>query len=445
MYQQEFLGLQLGDERLNKRCLKIVDRVSQKPGLSFPRAVQRWGELKALYRFFSNNKVNRDKIMEPHNKRTVERCLQEKVVLSIQDTTYLDYSHHPRKEGLGYTRDRLGGHGMLLHTVFAVSGESGLPLGILGQDVIVRQTKHPAMETYLQRLERNRESGKWIQGLRHSQAVATAETRVIQVCDREADIYVFIKEIKCLCQGFVIRCCRNRSTEDGYLYENIASGPVMGHTDIRIQRNGTRKARVAHVAINVCSVGVLPPKVMGHKGAVLPVNIVRVEELNPPENGKSLSWILLTSESIATEEDCLRIVEYYRTRWLIEDFHKGLKTGCKVEERQVSTRQQLENVIGIYAVIAYQMLLLRFLSSRNNLLPADIPLTECQQTILRSKYPKEYAESPEQWLRLIARMGGFIGRKSDGHPGWLTLMRGMHDLILIEQGLLLANKLVGKG
>jgi hypothetical protein len=265
------------------------------------------------------------------------------------------------------------------------------------------------------------------------------------VCDREADIYMFIKEIQSVGQGFVIRCCRNRSTEYGYLYEDIASGQVLGHADIRIQRNGKRKARIARAAIRGCCVGILPPKVMGHKGAVLPVNIIRVEELNPPESAEPLSWTLLTSESIATEADCLRIVAYYKARWLIEDYHKGLKTGCKVEERQLTTRQQIENVIGIYTVIAYQMLLLRFLASHKDVPSLEEPLTENQRTILRAKYPQEYNETPEQWLRLIARMGGFIGRKSDGYPGWLTLMRGVNNLLLIEQGLLLANKLMGKG
>jgi hypothetical protein len=141
----------------------------------------------------------------------------------------------------------------------------------------------------------------------------------------------------------------------------------------------------------------------------------------------------------------LCIIGYYKARWIIEDFHKGLKTGCRIEERQVTTRQQVENVLGVFAVIAYQMLLLRFLADQQNGLPAEIPLTDCQRSILRFQYPREYNETPEQCLRLIARIGGFIGRKSDGHPGWLTLMRGMHDLLLVEQGVVLANKSMGKG
>jgi hypothetical protein len=443
----EFKGLYLGDKRLHTRCFGILQTVSANPALSFPKMSENWGRLKGLYRFFDNKKVTREKIMEPHVLNTVQRCLDTDVVLAVQDSTLLNYSHHLSAEGLApMFSSGEGGWGMMVHSVFAVNGRTKEPLGILHQEVIVRETRYPREESYRQRLSRPRESEKWTTGLRKVKTLLPSHPKIIHIGDREADIYLFIKEILASEEGFVIRCTRNRSLAEGYLFETVQQGDLKGSTSIPIPRNGNRPGRVATVEIRACAVKMLAPNVVRHIGTIIPVNAMMIQETKAPSGQEPLHWILLTSEPIEREEDCLTVMRYYQSRWMIEEYHKGLKTGCKIEDRQLSSKQQLENVLGLFTVMVIRLLYLRFLA-KQSLAPSEKHgLTEFQIKIIRHKYPKECKDlNPATLLVLIARMGGFIGRKSDGTPGWLTLMRGMHDLFMIEQGMLLANQLVGKG
>jgi len=192
-------------------------------------------------------------------------------------------------------------------------------------------------------------------------------------------------------------------------------------------------------------VKIKPPKIINRNGENLPVNIVIVEEKNPPNGKEKLFWILLTNENIRSKEDCLKVIKYYQSRWLIEDFHKGLKTGCKIEERQLQSIEKLKKVLAVFSVVVYQLLLLRFLAKHPN--EKEIVLNPIQITILKELFPKESCNlNSDNVILLIAKLGGFIGRKSDKGPGWITIMRGMQELLIMEQGFHLgAKKNMGKG
>jgi hypothetical protein len=444
---EEFAGAQFGDQRLYERCIQVAQRVGSDPTLSFPRIAEDWGWLKGAYRFFSNPRVTREKILEPHVEHTVRRCMKAPVVLAVQDTTTITYSHHLHTEGLGPVDSTPGGGlGMIVHTVLAVDGANRQPFGVLHQEVIIRHGRFPKTETYQQRLGRKRESQKWINGLWGVKRVLPAHPKILHICDREADIYLFIKEILAANEGFVIRGGRNHSTEFSSVINELSTAAVRGAVQIHVPRNGTRPGRNATVEIQSCSVRMQAPKVVGHRGEQVPVNVVRVKEPNPPPGQAALHWILLTSEPVDTLEECLTSIRYYQARWLIEDFHKGLKSGCNIEERQLSERQALENALGLFTVIAAHLLYLRSLSAVPLGQPIECGFSNIQIKILQAKFPKEKVTmEPNTIIRLIARMGGFIGRKSDGNPGWLTIMRGISDLLLIEQGVFLAPAVVGKG
>lgn len=445
----ELDGVDLGDARLDARCMDIMTAISLNPSLSFPKMADVWGSLKAMYRFFCNEKVTREKIMYPHIRQTVGRCERSPVVLAVQDTTTLSYNTHHAAEGLGYIRtsaDGLG-HGMLLHNVIALDGETREPLGLLSQEVIVRKCQYPSDETSKERLPRPRESDKWFRGLRCVKALLPTHPKVVQVADREADIYFFMQEILQCGEGFVIRYVHNRLTEDGgHVKDWIMRAVPMGSMIVTVPRNGNRPVRQATVSVRSCAVSVSPPKVIERKGAPLPVHVVVVEELQPPEKGKQLFWVLLTSEPVDTFETCKQVIQYYQTRWVIEEFHKGLKSGCKIEERQLAGRERLERSLGLFSIMAMQLLYIRYCARTGIFQEPYGGITELQRAILCHKFPKESKSlNPQKAMILIARMGGFIGRKSDGNPGWMTLMHGMYNLLLIEQGALMANKVMGKG
>lgn len=447
MELNDFCGLEFGDQRLTARCLNIVQQVKINPALSFPQAASNWGWLKGLYRFFANAKVTREKIMAAHLRNTVERCKQEAVVLAVQDTTFLDYSHQPAKEDLGLISGAAHSLGMGVHNVFAVSGQNKKPLGILHQQIIIRTAKHPATESYAQRQCRPRESQKWLRGLETVNKLLAGHPNVITVCDREGDIYFFLCALKEYHQGFVIRCTVNRATTQGALFTAIARADGKCTTSITLPRNGKRKKRTTELLLSSCVIEIKTPRKNAERSAPnLTVNVVIAQERQPPLGVEPLHWILLTSETVGSKDDCLRVLKYYQARWLIEDFHKGLKTGCQIEKRQLTTRAQLEKLLGLFSVMVTQILLLRFWANQQTILPEENVLSDIQIEILKNRFPRESEKSNSRiLLLLIARLGGFIGRKADGSPGWLTLMRGMYSLLLIEQGVVLGQKLVGKG
>ena len=447
MVNHEFDGVNLGDERLRKRCLKVAAGIQAKPEKSFPKQTESANDLKGLYRFFANDQVSHRELVRPHINRTVQRCRLEKVVLVVQDTSSLNFAKHPGVTDLGYIDKSERKYGMLFHNVYAVSGDRK-PLGLLQQQVFVRKTKVAKNETKPQRLARKRESEKWEKGLLASQQELSPHPKVIQVADREADIYTFIEKIQEVGQGFVIRCAQNRSTLNGTVFTEIGRAEIRGGGQIEIARNGRRKKRTAQVRIQSCTVQIRAPQAVNRKGPALPVNMVIVEEENPPANIEGLCWMLLTSEPIETVEDCWTVIHYYQSRWLIEEFHKGLKTGFNLEERQLQTKTQLEKVLGMFSVLTYHVLLLRYYAKFPSGTPttSDLGFNKDQIEILKFKFPQPDDNlTPGKLLFLVARLGGFIGRKSDGTPGWITLMRGMYDLLLLEHGFIMAKILMGKG
>jgi hypothetical protein len=438
--KEEIIGADFRDKRLSKRYVKIVEQIQGNTDMSFPKAIpDDWSELKALYRFFTNERVTHKNILMPHRDNTVERCMKEDVVLFIQDTTYLNYSHHPYTEGLGSIGTKENFIGMLVHNGYAVSGEDKKPLGLLYQKVMIRKGK------VKKRKETEKESIKWQEGLDSSNRLLKNHKKVIQVCDREADIYFFIKKIQELGQGFVIRCAWDRKTESGHIFEDIKKADLQGYTRIKIERNGKRKGRTVKAGIKSCKVKILAPKSIDRQGPALDINVVIVEEVGPPNKESKIHWVLLTSENIEGKEACLKVVKYYQSRWLIEEFHKGLKSGCKIEERQLQTRAQLEKCLGMFSILCYNLLLMRHEVKKG--IAGEIILNPIQMNFLKKKFRKESRGkiTPQRALRLVARQGGFIGRKSDGSPGWLTLMRGMYDVILAEAVYVQVLEDMGKG
>ena len=447
MKPAEYCDAKFGDKRLSKRYEKIVETVMEKPDKSFPKQSSAWSELKGLYRFFANGKVDHPAIIAPHCEQTVRRCGEQPRIVLVEDTTFLNYSDHPHTEDLGAIgTEQIPVYGMLVHSVYAVSPQEKKPLGLIAQRTMVRTTPIPRRETRQQRRQRTRESEKWIRGARDGCALLAAHPHAIHVCDREADIYEFLCSLGDLNQWFVVRCSWNRATIQGHVFTDIIHAVNQGTTTIPVARNGKRPARIASVKISSCAVQIKPPRILNRKGPLLSVNLVVIEETDVPPKTTPLFWVLLTNEPVDTFEQCLFVMHCYQARWLIEEFHKGLKTGCSIEHRQLQTRSQLEKLLGMFSVIVYQMLLLRFQAAHPEQPPPDLPLSDTQIAILSHRFPHYPGNpSPTTLLLMVARLGGFIGRKSDGNPGWLTIMRGMYDLVLLEQGVLLAQQLVGKG
>lgn len=434
----EFQGIDLGDKRLNDRCVELVRELGKHPDKSIPKSCGDWSATKAAYRFFKNKDVTREALLKPHIQQTVERARAGGDVLAIQDTTYLNYTSHPETEDLGPIGTAEGLQGLVVHNTIAVMAETGEVLGMLNQEAWIREGRHPKEESGSERRQRARESECWQRGV---QAVTELELdSAIHVTDREGDIY----EVLLLLENrrFVIRACWNRllSKNEGHLFDAVRRSNPLGKMTVKVLARGGRPAREALLTIRRKRLTIRPPTALGRQGEEVEVNVVEVYEHHAPKGCSPLHWVLLTSESIETLEQCVRVIRIYKCRWKIEEFHKSLKTGCQIEQRQLRTRERLEAALGLYSVIGMMLLRVRE-AARETTQKATAYFNEVQLMLLRDRYPK-IGRTPtvRDAFRAVAQMGGFLARKHDGEPGWKTLWLGMYELLVMEHGFHISKK-----
>lgn len=433
---KEFRGIDLGDKRLDRRCLELVKDLGKHPDQSIPKSCGDWGATKAAYRFFENAHVTREALLGPHIEQTVNRSRQRAEVLAIQDTTYLNYTAHPDTEDLGPIGTLQGLQGMVVHTTMAVEAQRGEILGILHQEAWARKGRHRKDETAVERRNRERESECWQRGVKAVEALGLDQA--IQIMDREGDIY----EVLGVAKRFVIRACRNRllSKKEGYLFDAIRRADPLGKMTVVVPARGGRASREALLTVRRRQLTICPPLALGRQGREIEVNVMEAYEQHAPQGTAPLHWILLTSEPVETLEQCVGVVQLYKYRWKIEEFHKSLKTGCQIEQRQLKTRQRLEAVLGLYSVVGMMLLRVRD-AARQTGIKASEYFNEVQLKLLRHRY-KKLGKKPlvRDAFRAVAQLGGFLARKSDGEPGWKTLWLGMYDLLAMEHGYYISHK-----
>ena len=443
--QTEFAFAQLGDKRRNKRLVNIAQKLGANPGGTLPQAFADWAELKAAYRFFSSG-VSYDAIIAAHLERTLASCREPGEYLIIEDTTLLDYSKHPATEDLGSIGDG-NGRGFELHSALATRVESwtleqrpqGTLVGLLGQRCSTPRPA-PVGETRGQRLSRPRKSQRWAEVFKTAGGPPPG-TPWIYIADCESDFYEPME----ICQqhgvDFIIRACQNRrlADEPSQLFEALEQAPVLGMSTVELRARGGEPARTAVVEIKARRVNLDGPwRPGGWKAPLKEITVVEVKEVNPPEGIKEpLHWRLLTSLECLSLVQAQRIIGRYTARWWIEEYHKALKTGAGVEHSQLERGYRLEPLIAVLAVVAVRLLSTKMLArSRPESLEAVESFGPRMLELLEHKIGKPKSGWTNQTLLVsVARVGGFIGRKSDGMPGWQTIWRGWHRLMWMCEGL----------
>jgi hypothetical protein len=438
--EREFGGAELGDTRRTRRLVTLATSMAERGSASLPEVCEGRAALQAGYRFFSNEGVRPAAILGRHVEATVERMAAEPVVLAVQDTTALRYSEHPETSGLGAIA-RAGQQGILVHTTLALTPER-VPLGLLEQTVWTRDAmvlgKRATRKT---RAIAEKESQKWLTSLGAAgRAKASCPTTaVVSVGDREADVYDLFLAERPAGVDLLIRAAWNRRLVDApqpQLWEAVAAAPVLATRAVAVPRRPGVAARTATVAVHVRQVTLHPPR---HRTAehlpAVPITAVWVIETDPLPGTQPLEWMLLTTRSVATAEQAAVLIDWYGCRWEIEVWHAVLKSGCKVEARQLATVRRLHRCLTVASVVAWRILYATRLARSHPDLPASVLLTtpEWQALacrILRSPTPPASPPPLRTAVRWIASLGGFIGRPSDGDPGPTTLWRGF--LILAE-------------
>ncbi len=449
----EFGSADLGHGARTKRAVRVGAALVQNPSSSIPRVAENAHQAKGIYRLLSNPQVNHDDVLSGHVDRTVARCLGQRAVLVIQDTTTLSYTEHQATRGLGPVNDSKRAQGFLAHTALAVSVERHEVLGVLDQHVWVRSGRKVTQgESCVARKKRKRESEHWAAAQQRVGKLfegAVNRPRIIATFDREGDIFEAFEALDRLGHSFIIRATHNRlvdSEGEGkeYSLDSVGKAPVVGRRAVDVPARPGRAARVAQLEVRATSLALRPPRNRERRGDSIQLNIVAAIESQPPEGVEPLLWYLVTREPIATEADVLAVVRGYEARWIIEELHMGMKTGCSTEQRQLASVHALQNFLAFATVVAWQMLCLRDASRRSEPVRADQVLTPLQMTVLCGLRPRLKPDcTANDALRAIAIMGGFMARKSDGNPGWRTLWAGFEKLLMAERGFLVARERFG--
>lgn len=439
--QTEFGSADLGDGRLNKRLRSILQSFCSHPDASIPQATVTWDKTKGAYRFLNNEKVTHGKILKPHQKATAERISKEKIVLAIQDTTTLNFTLHPATNGLGPIGPDPDSRGMLAHSTLAFTPQR-VPIGLIQQQTWVRPPeeygkKHKRHDKPIQ----EKESYKWLASLEATEKIQvhSPDTLLISIGDREADIYeLFLQASQYHCQLLVRAACNRRIDHpEKYLWSCMETQPVAATQKITVPRKPKKPARTAMVEIRFAPVTLKAP--CHNKSTVPSIQVwaIYLNEPSPPKGEDPLSWMLLTTLEVKSVEDALTYIEYYAVRFSIEVFHKVLKSGCNIEKHQLKTADALRRCLAVDSIVAWRVMSLTMVGRDLPDLSCTVIFEEHEWQSLYcfvkgTKQPPTTPPSLGEAVRMVAQLGGFLARKSDGHPGVKVLWRGMQKLSVIS-------------
>jgi len=436
----EFAQAALPDQRLRWRLQMMTTAFAQKPTAPIPEACPSWAEAKGAYRFLENDRIVSSTIRQAHHQATLERVRAYPVVLAVQDTTTLNYSTHPKTQGLGL----LGAHpktiGLLLHSTLAITPK-GQPLGFLHNAVRVRRGRGLAAKRHKRKLAR-KESYKWVESLEACQKLAPLcpDTLLVNVTDREGDLYdLFVQALSVSDESKVhllVRARHDRKLEEQKrtLWQEVGRQRVAATLSVLVGRRGDQPGRMAKLNIRFCSVQLKAPSRSASQPSIQ-LWAIQAKESSPiPKGGAArIAWRLLTTLPVTCAQEAIEKVLWYAQRWQIEVINKVLKSGCQIEQRQLETAQRLERVLSVDLVVAWRILALCKAARE---LPDDpisnwLPMAQWQALccyVHRRAMPPKAIPGVQQAVRWIAQLGGFLARKSDGQPGTKTLWRGLQKL-----------------
>jgi Transposase DNA-binding/Transposase Tn5 dimerisation domain len=445
--EQVAAGADLPDQRLESRLTAILVDTSERPSAPITQAAGDDGQAKATYRFYANERAATEALHHGVALEAARRCLDQDVLLIVQDTTTLNFT------ALQHTIPELGpidsgglARGVHLHTALAVSA-SGQVIGILDQQYWARpQPGQPGPE--------EKESGKWIHGIDAARAAlyeAAADRPVprrIHLMDREGDAYEVMMAIEDAGDSAIIRCAQNRRVDApmATAHQAVRSQPVLCRAPIAVDRKAGVPQRTAWVEVRSMAVTLVPDLSKYPHAWPMTWNLVEAWEYAPPPGVEPVHWLLWTREPAATDDAALEVVRKYTRRWPIEEMHLTLKSGCKVEDLRLKTWDGLEKAVTVKAAVAARIVSLRDLARETPEAPALGVLEADEVEVLVRHFgkgkPIAAAElTIGQAVLWIGRLGGHLNRKGDGMPGVRTLWRGLHDLTLLVAGFRAAKRL----
>jgi hypothetical protein len=446
----EMSGAEFGDARLGRRLGKILEAVQGAPDRSFPSLFDD-GQLEGAYRFFNNKAVTPQAILQPHVAATVARMASEPVALVVHDTTTMSFDPDGSRRGLG--RVRSAGQAFFAHVSLALSGDgTRMPLGVVALSHHVRKGAEKRKKVKAKDNHDN-ERDRWGRQVTTVGALEVDRSRIVHVMDREADDFALFAQLAGGGDRFVIRLAHNRllaESDDGFekLAQAVTQIDSLAEREVPLSRrpaasrspqqkriHPVREGRLAKLAFGATTVVLRRPSTQPKTlPKTLSVNVVRVWEVDAAKGETPVEWVLLTTEPVSSAEQILQVVDWYRARWVIEEFFKAIKTGCAYDARQFETLEGLLNVLATFLPVAWRLLLMRTQlriapeSKATTVLPK--PMLAVLRVFTRIKLPAQ--PTVRDALLAVAALGGH--QKNNGDPGWITLARGYEKLRTLTEG-----------
>jgi Transposase DNA-binding len=452
--QANFGQVDLGDKRRTSRLVRSVEEMCRHPGGTLPDKLNRPANLRAFYRLLNQQEVTHKVLMDGHTAQTRRSiaALGCGTVLLLHDATELDYTG---KKSLSGRLGQIGQgtrRGYICHNSLAVRADSGETLGLCSQILHHRPRVARSEKIAAKRQRQDRESRLWVEGAKSS-GPAPQGVQCVDVSDSLSDTFEYLAFEVTQGRRFLLRAREDRRLAkpfSGCLFETVRQLEAVGTQEVCVreappQKTGRkprpgRQARTTLAQVAFAPITIAPPTRRRGEYACqpLPLWVVRVWEPTTPAGEEPLEWILLTNCPVRTIRDALERIQWYERRWIIEEYHKGLKTGCNIESLQFASLERLEPAIALIAAVATTLLRLRDAARAADAetRPATEVVDPVYVEVLGAHYDKRLGQQPnvKTFYLHVARLGGHQNRKSDGFPGWMTLWRGWMKLQAMVDG-----------
>ncbi len=439
----------LGDQRRTRRLEKFARQAADRPAVSLAKMGEDWGGARGIYRLLDCSEVTLESVTRTHRERVKQQTGR---FLILSDTTHVDFGWQRKLPDCGPIGPGKG-QGFLLHSGLLIDCEDHSLVGLAGQVAHVRPKKRRGKQNDSQRLKRWRESEMWVE-LFEQVGPPPEGSQYIHVCDSAADTFeVFCTAERLNCDVVIRGSKLHRNViTDGQkvrLSRLLSELEELGHYELDIPRGNGRKARTASLCVSSGTIQMpLPqhrsPRIQRYVsagGGPIPIWVVLVEEIDPPANADPIRWVLLTTVPVNSFNDAWNVIEWYENRWLVEEWHKALKSGCRLEARQLQSVDRLLPLAGVLSVVAVLLVQLKHAARTrpNQLASQSVPALWLKLLEAKRKIKTRDVTNYQFW-RAVAKLGGFLGRRHDGEPGWQLIWRGWQELHTLAEGARLARK-----
>lgn len=462
---EEFAGARFADKRLGSRFRALLGQLSSSPGEPIPLVCQDWANTKAAYRFLDNDRVSEAEILAGHFQATRERAAATSgPILLLHDTTEFSYQREDI-DALGKTRINIAGAyrdgtpryytacGILMHSSLAVTTD-GLPLGLTAVKFWSRE-KFKGTARLKRHINPTRvpiekkESIRWLENLGQSTELLGAPQRCVHIGDRESDIYELFCKAQDAGTQFLFRTCVDRLAEDGTVTISAKMQEVACKGIHRVEVRDRGNTSAAVLELRYRKIRVLAPLYKQGRYPPLDLTVLHATERGKPRGRDPIDWKLITNLSVNSRTEAIEKPQWYALRWKIEVFHKILKSGCQAEQSKLRTAERLVNLLAMFCILSWRIFWLTMINRAAPKANASLAFTRLEIRLLQQLVPADNSSKRtrppplKSCLLQLARLGGYLNRRSDGPPGNTVMWRGMARLSDIEIGFQMGAQLVG--